>query len=204
MAKTKKNTPPTWATKLSLWPCKYLGTHAHINRRGSRGTSHRGPGHSIKEADSGPALLQQADHLWAHHFISPKYRNGNLQTLRLEIPNPLANKKKVFLQQSFSPDSGAPYTPKVSIPSWVVSKEGVMKDPMSLLMHWYLQKQLTVKDSPRHIWTAAQLEPAHCLLLHVALCKITSRLGYCSSETWGTAWKPPARFWLEVTSANTA
>lgn len=84
----------------------------------------------------------------------------------MESPSPLQT-KEIFLQQSFSPDSGVPYTPKVSIPSWVVSKEAVMKDPMYLPIHWCLQEQmqLTVKDAPRHTWIAAQLEPAHCLLL---------------------------------------
>lgn len=95
---------------------------------------------------------------------------GTYRQFRLKVPAP-CKQKKIFLQQSFSPDSGAPYTPKVSIPSWVVSKEAVMKDPMYLPIHWCLQEQmeLTVKDAPRHIWSAVHQEPAHCLLLHGSL-----------------------------------
>lgn len=94
---------------------------------------------------------------------------GIYKQFRWKVPAP-CKQKEVFLQQSFSLDSGVPCTPKVSIPSWVVSKEAVMKDPMYLPIHLCLQEQmqLTVKDAPRHIWIATQLEPAHCLLPHAS------------------------------------
>lgn len=58
---------------------------------------------------------------------------GACKQFRLKS-QPLANQKKL-LQQSFSPYSGVPYTPKVSILRWVFSKEAVVKDPTYQPIH---------------------------------------------------------------------
>lgn len=134
--------------------------------------------------------------------ISPKYRNGNLQTVQIESPSPLQTKKKYFSSNHSALTQEHPTHPKFPSPagwfpkrqSWkipcICQYTGVSKSRWSWL--WRMHP-----DTSGVQYTRSQHTASCCM----ALCKITGHLSYCSSETdpmprWGTAQKPPVSFWL--------
>lgn len=127
---------------------------------------------------------------------------GTYRQFRLKVPAPCKQKKKYLssnhsaLTQEHSTHpmfpSPAGWFPKRQ--SWkipcICQHTGVSNSRWSWLWRMY-------PDTSGWQHSCSQ----HTASCHMALCKITGHLSYCSSETdpmprWGTAQKPPVSFWL--------